>query len=104
MASINKNASIGYSIFQLPTEHDNTFMNYEWAMNHGGVNCRDYETVYTGEIAGTDADMILEKLYTIFNTTPPADYCGRRLSVSDLVAVEGTGTYFCDSIGWKRIN
>ena len=97
-------ATFAYSIFQLPIEHNNTYMNYEWAMNHGGVNFRDYETVYTGEITVTDPNTILDQIYTIFNTAIPADYRGRSLSVSDLVAIENTGTYFCDSIGWKQIN
>lgn len=97
-------ATFAYSIFQLPVEHDNLFMNYEWAMNHGGVNFRDYETVYTGEITVTDTYAILEQIYTIFNTAHPADYRGRILSVSDLVSIENIGTYFCDSIGWQQIN
>lgn len=96
--------TIAYSIFQLPREHGNVFMDYEWAMKHGGVNFWEYETVYTGEITGTDTNTILEKIYTIFNTAHPADYRGRSLSVSDLVTLEETGTYFCDSIGWKQIN
>lgn len=97
-------ATFAYSIFQLPIEHNNTYMNYGWAMNHGGVNVLDYEPVYTGEITGADLNTILEKIYTIFNTSLPADYRGRSLSVSDLVAIGTTGTFFCDSIGWKQIN
>lgn len=96
--------TIAFSIFQLPIEHDNVFMSYEWAMKHGGINSQEYETVYTGETTGTDINMILEQIYTTFNTAHPADYRGRSLSVSDLVALEETGTYFCDSIGWKQIN
>ena len=96
--------TIAFSIFQLPVEHDNCYLGYEWAMNHGGINFREYETVYTGEITGENHTEMLERLYVIFNTAHPADYRGRSLSVSDLVALEETGTYFCDSIGWKRIN
>lgn len=93
-----------YSILQLPDEHDNLFMNHQWAMNHGGINFREYNTVYTGEIEGTDPMEILERIYFIFNTKHPSDYRGRSLSVSDLVALDNTGTYFCDSFGWKQIN
>lgn len=93
-----------YSIFQLPNKHDNLFMNHRWATNHGGINLQEYVTVYTGEIDGTDPMEILERIYTIFNTKHPDDYRGRSLSVSDLVALENTGTYFCDSVGWKQIN
>lgn len=93
-----------YTIFQLPAEHDLCFMNHSFAERHGGVKIRDYKTVYTGYIEGSDPTEILEKLYTIFNCNHPSDYTGRSLSVSDLVALEDTGTYFCDSVGWKQIN
>lgn len=93
-----------YSIFQLPVEHDNCFMNHRFAEAHGGIHFRDYETVYTGYIEGSDPAEILEKLYIKFNLNHPSDYRGRSLSVSDLVALEDTGTYFCDSFGWKKLN
>ena len=93
-----------YSIFQLPVEHDNCFMSHRFAEKHGGINFRDYETVYTGYIAGNNPEEILEKLYIQFNCNHPSDYRGRSLSVSDLIALEDTGTYFCDSFGWKQIN
>ena len=93
-----------FSIFQLPVENDNAFMNHRFAESHGGVKIRDYETVYTGYLPGNDPAEILEKLYYIFNCNHPSDYRGRSLSVSDLVALEDTGTYFCDSFGWKKIN
>lgn len=93
-----------YSIFQLPIENDNTFMSHSFTEKHGGVKISDYKTVYTGQIDGTNVNEILEKLYSKFNTDHPADYRARSLSVSDLVALEGTGTYFCDSFGWKQIS
>ena len=93
-----------YSIFQLPVEHDNAFMNHAFAMNHGGINFLEYKTVYTGQIDGGSVSEILEKIYTRHNINHPADYRARSLSVSDLVALEDTGTYFCDSFGWKQIN
>ena len=34
---------------------------------------------------------MLDKLYTVFNTAHPADYRGRSLSVSDLIALDGIG-------------
>lgn len=93
-----------YTIYQLQRENDLTFMNFEYAQKHGGVKFEAYETVYTGQITGNDPNEILEKLYVMFNLHHPEDYTGRSLSVSDLVALEDTGTYFCDSIGWKQIN
>lgn len=94
---------MNYSIHQLPVENDLVFMNHSFAQEHGGVKISDYKTVYTGQIQGSDPDKILEKLYSIFNLNHPADYKARSLSVSDLVTLEGIGTYFCDSFGWKKI-
>ena len=93
-----------YSIFQLPAEHDLCFMDHRFTQKHGGVKIPDYQTVYTGEINGSDPQMMLERIYAKFNLDHPADYRGRSLSVSDLVALENTGTYFCDSFGWVQIN
>lgn len=93
-----------YTIFQLPIENDNTFMSHSFTEKHGGVKIHEYKSIYTGYIPGNDPHEILEKLYIMFNVNHPSDYRGRSLSVSDLVALEDTGTYFCDSFGWKQIN
>lgn len=97
-----------YTIHQLPWENDLVYMNFEFATKHGGVHIDSYEKVYTGEIEVsakvTDAvGYALEELFGIFNTDIPEDFTGRSLSVSDIVVLDGIGTYFCDSIGWKRI-
>lgn len=84
---------------------DNLFMSYDWAMAHGGVNVSDYEAVYTGSVEPKEkVAETLEAIYTMFNLDHPAGYRGRSLSVSDLVALEDTGTYFVDSIGFRKIN
>lgn len=46
---------------------------------------------------------ILEKVYTIFNTTHPAGYCGRSLSVGDVVKLEGN-YYLCAAIGFQQVS
>lgn len=81
------------------------FMPYLWTMDNGGVNHDDYETVYTGRIEpkATVSDA-LEDIYVMFNLHRPADYRGRSMSVSDLVVIEGSGTYYCDSVGFQKIN
>lgn len=97
-----------YSIFMLKRCNATTekrFMNYEWTMAHGGVNIYEYETAYTGHIEPKETvNDTLEAIYTMFNLHTPADYRGRSMSVSDLVALEETGTYFCDIAGFKKIN
>ena len=97
-----------YSIFMLKGEvasDHKLFMSYDWTMNHGGINCAEYETVYTGTIEPEETVAeTLENIFRIFNLDRPQDYTGRTMRVSDLVALEETGTYFCDSIGFKPID
>lgn len=100
--------TVTYSIFMLKGEvasDHKLFMSYKWTMDHGGLNLNEYETVYTGTIEpeATVAET-LETIFRLFNLDRPQDYKGRSLSVSDLVALEDTGTYFCDSIGFKAID
>ena len=45
------------------------------------------------------AHTILEQVYTIFNTAHPAGYCGRSLSVGDVVKLEDA-YYLCVPIGF----
>lgn len=100
-----------YAIKMLKRYHDNSFMNYDWAMAHGGIHASDYETVWRGNI--TDKGSVtatLEAIYTLFNTIPPEGYENRCLCVSDLVVLdeneitEASDVYFCDSIGFKKLN
>lgn len=45
---------------------------------------------------------ILECAYTVFNTAHPAGYCGRSLSIGDVVMLEGMH-YLCVTFGFERI-
>lgn len=96
-----------YSIYMLrPCEAttNKRFMSYEWTKAHGGVNIFEYNAVYTGHIEPrTTVEETLEALYIMFNTNRPEDYKGRSLSVSDMIFLEDNGTYFCDSVGFKRL-
>lgn len=81
------------------------FMRYDWAMAHGGINLDDYETVYSGIIAPHDqTDETLEEIYTLFNITPPEDYTGRSMCVSDIVILDDVGTFYCDSFGFRELD
>lgn len=80
------------------------FRSYGWAMSHGGVNIDEYEPVYTGRIEPRPSvSETLEAIFEMFNIDHPEDYKGRSMSTSDLVSLEGVGTFFCDSIGWKKL-
>lgn len=64
-----------------------------------------YDRTFSGEV---DADN-LEKIYEIFNLNHPEGFKGRSMSVSDVVEVVSDGEtepgfYFCDSIGFRKID
>lgn len=63
-----------------------------------------YDKVYEGQIEGKN----LEAVYERFNLNKPADYMGHSMSVSDVIAVEGSeeiedGYYYCDTFGFVKI-
>lgn len=66
------------------------------------VNSGIYDKVFEGAV---EADT-LEGVYQMFNCDCPEDFRGHSLSVSDVVEVVGSedaGFYFCDSIGFQRV-
>lgn len=48
------------------------------------------------------AHTILEQVYTIFNVAHPAGYCGRSLSVGDVVKQENA-CYLCMPVGFQQV-
>lgn len=96
-----------YAIGQLPDGHENLFMNYNWTLRHGGWDLDEYECVWKGEIdvsPNDSASDTLERIYAMFNgEEKPEGYAGRSLSVSDVVEIEGRGVWFCDSIGFRKM-
>lgn len=99
-------------IYQINIERDENreaFMGlYNKPINDFGepiVDSSIYDSVFEGDIACRD----LEDVYRIFNVDPPDGYRARSLSVSDVVEVidaenRGEGFYFCDSIGFHKVN
>jgi hypothetical protein len=89
-------------LYQISSEKDKNrmmFMNYKFAMNHGGIDYDSYELVFEGEV---DAKR-LDDIYHIFNLKHPEGHKGRSMSVSDIVYAEGLGCFFCDSIGFQPV-
>ena len=62
-----------------------------------------YDKVYEGDVACNG----LEDVYRMFNMEHPPEYTGRSLSVSDVVEIKSgpvePGFYFCDSIGFQKV-
>ena len=95
-----------FKIYQLKEikNCDYAFMNWEFAETHG-FKMSDYEEVYSGE---REQKHILSNLFEEFNLNHPADFRGRSMSVSDVVALKKDGNdywywYYVDAIGWKEI-
>lgn len=68
------------------------------------INSKIYDKVYQGSVEAAS----LEDVYRMFNTEHPQDFKGHSLSVSDVVeVVEGPemapGFYFCDCVGFQRV-
>ena len=97
-------------IFQIDHEKDENrvrFMSYDFTEKFGGFNPDIYRNVFDGDVQTND----LEGVYRIFNTDErPETYHGSSLSVSDVVEVQDDtsttkkGFYFCDSIGFKKVD
>lgn len=91
-------------IYQIGPEIDEQglmYMNLSFALkkSNGHIKESTYELVYEGEVKSKN----LEDVFYIFNNAYPAGYRGRSLSTSDIVEVEGTGTFFCDCFGFEKI-
>ena len=78
-----------------------------WPKENGkpAVDSSIYDMVYEGEIEGHDP----EDAFATFNLDRPVGYRGRAMSVSDVVEITGEdvadpGFYYCDTIGFKKID
>ena len=95
-------------LYQVDMERDLNriaFEGYETIrQNTGSIDSEVYEMVFSGDVDASD----LEDIFRIFNKEHPEGYCGRSMSVSDVVVVKESanihpGAYFCDNIGFKEI-
>lgn len=97
------------NIYQLDSDKDENrvkFCDYASTQKNGGVNPKNYQCVFHGDVDGD-----LEVVYSLFNLSDrPGTFQGHSLSVSDVVEVVGEneegitpGSYFVDSIGFQNI-
>ena len=97
-------------LYQIDIERDSNivcYMCYESTLKRAGkVDPEIYNKVFEGEVACRD----LEDVYHLFNVgQKPENYFGRSMSVSDVLHVVESdhvapGFYFCDTIGFKKID
>ena len=90
-------------LYQITEEKDARglmFCRLAFVQRRGGVQPSEYELAFEGDIPALD----LEDVYMIFNDylKRPVGYCGRSLSVSDVVVTDD-GAFFCDSYGWAKL-
>lgn len=91
-------------IYQINMDRDEdiAFRPYDFAEKHG-IDPSTYDCIYDGELAARDLEDVFGQLNSgVF----PEGYQGRSLSVSDVCEVikdEQSEFYYCDSIGFKKI-
>ena len=76
------------------------FMDHGYTEEHGGIRPEEYKCVFRGDLEASDLDGVFDALNV---GARPTTYQGHSLSVSDIVEVEGDGAWFCDSLGWKKL-
>lgn len=86
-------------VYQANIEWKNKFRDYRFVMTHGGIQEDQYQCCYNGAL-NTNT---LEEIYCELNTHCPVGFNGHSLSVSDIIKVEGLGTFFVDFIGFVEI-
>ncbi len=88
------------------------FLDFEATVRFfNAVDLSRYYTVDSGTIEAPEPEIACERLFRLYNSDErPAGYTGRSMSVSDVVnlwdnSVEPPkkSTWFCDSIGFKRL-
>lgn len=103
-------AKVYYKILQLREEFvKEKFLSYRELLREGfDFDLSKYTAVGSGYVNQRDtAESTLEKIYCLLNQREkPANYCGRSLSVSDMVYIrqggEG-GLYYVDAIGFRKL-
>lgn len=86
-------------VYQADINWNNKFRDYAFTMAHGGIDESQYGCCYSGFVNANS----LEEVFYILNTSHPVGFNGHSLSVSDIIKVEGLGTYFVDFIGFEEI-
>lgn len=89
------------------SESQNRFMNYDYAMEHGGIDESAYKNVFYGDVEAKD----LEDIYQLFNSKRIPTHQGRSLSVSDVIEIIKSDNeklngkcFFCDDVGFKTVD
>lgn len=90
-----------FEIFQVNDSHRELAFR---SLKSTDVSRNAYDSVFHGgfDFDGSDA-AALEELFFIFNMNRPDDFHGHSMSVSDVVVLNDSDAWFCDSFGFKKI-
>lgn len=81
-------------------QHNTLFRSYDSAMKSAGrIDPSIYKTVFDGNVEAED----LEDVFAVLNFSQPVGYNGHCLSVSDIVEIDGSGFFYCDSFGFQEL-
>ena len=90
-------------VFQVNSDldrHNTLFRSYDSAMKSAGqIDPSVYKTVFDGNVDAQD----LEDVFAVLNFSHPVGYNGHSLSVSDIVEIDGSGCFYCDSFGFQEL-
>ena len=101
-----------YCIYQLKLTDETAkllFMSSDYLRKHDMEPAyEDYDAVYSGvlPVSREEYGETLDKLFMKFNADRPQDFTGRRLSVSDIIALKrGTlmSAHYVDSVGFTSV-
>jgi hypothetical protein len=70
------------------------------------IERQHYKLVYIGNLPIRDRLTSLGTIFQTFNLTPPADFTGHSLSVSDVVVLQWRGkvsAHYVDTVGFKDL-
>lgn len=102
-----ENPTMKIRIYQIAHEHDENGVRYESFENTfkytDKIDPSIYRQIYGGEVQCRDLEAVFRK----FNDDYAPGYFGESMSVSNVIEVcngNQKGTYFCDSVGFKKID
>ena len=73
------------------------------------IDLKEYCWMHRGQVEGKTSGEMLESLYVKFNADRPYEFCGRSMSVGDIVMLgdgerlENREYWYCDTFGWQKV-
>jgi hypothetical protein len=93
---------VNYKFLRARPEHERDLM-FRRLENIGAVDLGKYAAIYEGDVDGQDDETVLEDLFRTFNIDHPADFRAPSMSVGDIVMLDRSRLWFCDSFGWVEL-